>query len=108
MTDVKTSEFPKRIWLRADEKYTNASSLCIRLSESKHNSTDVIYHSADAYHACLDAACSLNYHLFEITNTLLNDPVTIHNEREMADMLDDAQLALDKWNRFLDGNEKEE
>ena len=49
---------------------------------------------ADRYAALLDAAVSLHHWLFEI----VNDPG--------LDAPDDAQLALDKWDRFLDGKEE--
>ena len=68
------------------------------------DNVDIDYVRRDRYIALLEAAVSLHYHLFELTDTLLNRPDK--GEREIADMLDDAQPALDKWNRFLDGKEE--
>ena len=74
-------------------------------SNSRMYDDDIKYIRADRYIACLDAAVSLHHWLFEITDTLLNRQVS---EREMADTIDDAQLALDKWDRFCDGKVEEE
>lgn len=88
---------PERIWLNWDIKVWGTA---------RTYKDDIKYYRADRYHACMDAGCSLHYHLFELTNALLNRPDISESEREMADMIDDAQLALDKWNRFLDGKEE--
>ena len=87
-------EAPKQIWLNDMMSW----------SAKKMYDDDVKYIRADRYIALLDAAVSLHYHLFKLTDTLLNRPDV--GEREIADMLDDAQPALDKWNRFLDGKEE--
>lgn len=89
-------EPPTLIWIDPEESF-------YYLRKYKRDD-DIFYVRADRFNACLDAACSLHYHLFEITDTSLNRPDV--GEREMAEMLDDAQLALDKWNRFLDGKEE--
>ena len=87
-------EAPLIIWAALDEtRY---------LTRDFKNKDDIKYVRADHYYACMEAGCSLNYHLFKLTDALLNRPDV--GEREIADTIDDAQLALDKWNRFLDGN----
>ena len=65
---------------------------------------DIKYVHTSYYHACFEAAVSLHHHLFKLTDTLLNRPDV--GEREIADMLDDAQRGLDEWNRFLDAEEE--
>ena len=89
---VNKTEAPKQIWLNDMMSW----------SVKKMYNNDIKYVRADSYHACMEAAISLDHWLFEITNTLLNRPDV--GERETADMLDDAQPALDAWNRFLDGD----
>ena len=95
------TEAPKKIYL---QHYTGAWNRVY--SYFRRNDDDIEYIRADRYIACLDAAVSLHHHLFEITDALLNRPDI--GEREMADMIDDAQLALDKWTRFCDGKVEEE
>ena len=92
------TELPKRIWVHIDGYH------CITWSNYEEGFNGVEYWRADTLHACMVAGSSLNHHLFEITNALLNNPEV--TGREMADMLDDAQLALSKWDRFLDGKEE--
>ena len=87
-------EAPLLIWIDPEESF-------YYLRKYKRED-DIKYVHANHFHACMEAAISLDHWLFEITNTLLNRPDV--GEREMADMIDDAQLALDKWNRFLDGD----
>ena len=89
------TEVPKNIWLNPEYMVWRSK---------KVDDDDIKYIQHDRYIACLDAAVSLHHHLFEITDTLLNRQVS---EREMADTIDDAQLALDKWNRFCDGKVEE-
>ena len=91
------TEAPLLIWIDPEE--------CLRYTRKYKQAGDFKYVHTDYYHACFEAAVSLHHHLFEITNTLLNRPDV--GEREIADMLDDAQPALDAWNRFLDGKEEE-
>ena len=91
MTD---KEAPLIIWAALDEvRY---------LTRVFKNKDDIKYVHANHFHVCFEVSVSLHHHLFKITDTLLNRPDV--GEREIADMLDDAQPALDKWNRFLDGN----
>ena len=92
MTD---KEAPKRIWASEDSR---------QWSSIKFRDNDIKYVHANYQHACFQAAVSLHHHLFKITDTLLNRPDV--GEREIADMLDDAQIALDKWGRFLDEEEE--
>ena len=69
------------------------------------NDDDTKYYRADSYFACLEAGCSLNYHLYKIMDALTNQSADFN---EFEKMLEDAQPALDAWNKFLDGNGKEE
>ena len=69
----------------------------------QQNDDDIAYIRADTYHACLEAGCSLHYHLFKIADALKNNSATFD---EFEAMLADAQPALDAWNRFLDGKEE--
>ncbi len=91
---VMTEKLPKRIWV---SPYAYSPSM---------PDDGVEFVRADRYAACFSAGCSLHHHLFKLTYALLNRPDIGESEREMADIIDDAQLALDKWNRFLDGEEE--
>ena len=91
---MSDKEAPKTIWI----------TLNSYVRQKKLRDNDIKYIRADHFHACFEAAVSLHHHLFELTDTLLNRPDV--GEREIADMLDDAQIALDAWNRFLDGKEE--
>ena len=79
------TEAPKTIWIP-----TNAAYLILL---AKKDSDTYKYIRADRYHACLEAAVSLHHWLFEL----------VHHEHT-PEVYADAQLALDKWNRFLDGD----
>jgi len=84
-------QMPERIYIDLCDGAWSADKI--------YSSDNVEYVRADRYTALLEAAVSVNHHLFEITDTLLNRQIS---EREMADMIDDAQLALYKWIRFCD------
>ena len=85
-------EAPKHIWLN------DMMSWSVR----KMYDDDIKYIRAAALHACMEAGCSLNYHLFEIMDALKNESADFD---EFEAMLVDAQPALDAWNRFLDEEE---
>ena len=95
---VYKPEAPKKVWIyRA--KCGGWSWSAIRVRKD-----DIEYVPADTFAACLEAGRSLNRRLFELTEMLLDNPEA--TGREIADALDDAGLALDKWNRFLDSKEE--
>ena len=91
--EMKDKESPKTMWITPHDGWS---------SPERTTSNAVKYYRADVHHACIEAGCSLNYHLFEIQSALL----TGANTARLKDLLIDAQPALDKWNRFLDGKEK--
>lgn len=95
-------EAPKNIWLRRapTKDYFSGWDFTITWAEKQEDDTDIKYIRADRYTALLDAAVSLHHWLFELVKTY-DDGIQRSYEREM---LDDVQLALDKWNRFLDGD----
>ena len=70
-----------------------------------YSSDNVEYIRADRYAALLEAAVSLHHWLFKIRRTYarLGNP-SYHGRK----MLDDAKLALDKWDSFCDGKVEEE
>lgn len=95
------TEAPKKIWLqvhREEVRLENSDLFMVGVTWSHKQiaETDIKYYRADTYHACMEAGMSLDYHLHKITSAVRNNP-------EFADMLADAQPALDKWDRFLDG-----
>ena len=89
---------PKIIYIQKYDDAWNRSQ-----SNSRMYDDDDKFYRADRYHACMEAGCSLHYHLFEIIKAEESSDVGCD---EMEDLIDDAQLALDKWNRFLDGKEE--
>ena len=82
---------PEYIW-RSGPKKTDRQWSSIKL-----HTDDVKYIRADRYTALLEAAVSLHYHLFKIMN---NENPFNH------ELFEDAQLALDKWDRLLDDEEE--
>ena len=87
MTD---KEAPKNIYLHNHDDAFNRA-----ISYTPINDTSIKYVRADRYAALLDAAVSLEYWLCEI----------VHGA-ESSSICYDAQLALDKWSRFLNGKEE--
>lgn len=84
MTD---KEAPKYIYLHNHDDAFNRA-----ISYAPINDTSIKYVRADTFHACMEAGCSLHHWLFEMVNL---EPT--------PEVYADAQLALDKWDRFLDG-----
>ena len=84
-------EAPKTIWI----------TLNSYVRQTKMRDNDTKYVRADTFHACMEAGCSLNYHLFEIQSSLIAGATV----DALKDLIIDAQLALDKWNRFLEEEE---
>ena len=91
MSDIKA---PKYIWIDTDESFYYV--------DIYKRDDDIKYIRADRYTALLDAAVSLHHWLFELRK-LCDDGV---HRCYKTEMLEDAQLALDKWNRFLDGKDE--
>lgn len=86
-------EMPKQVWIERN-------TVIARLMAIRTNDNEVKYIRANRYNALLDAAASLHHWLFEMVKTY-----DYGNPRSFErDMLDDAQLAIDKYNRFLDGD----
>lgn len=89
---------PKRIWLQDDGD-------CITWCSSKDGDDDIKYYRADRYDALLDAAVSLHHWLFELLDKEIVTPANCYPEgSDIREAIESAQLAIDKYNRFLDGN----
>ncbi len=99
---MSDKEAPKRIWLQA-RSGGGGRNRWITWCVDRINDDDIKYYRADSYHACLEAGCSLHYHLFELINAEKSSDVGCN---EMEDVVKYAQLGMDAWNRFLDGKEE--
>jgi len=87
-------EAPKRIWVDPDE-----ANYYVEMYKFPD---DVKYIRADRYTALLEAAVSLHHWLFELKKEVEQDLI----DDEEFQILQDAQLALDKWDRLLDDEEE--
>ena len=99
MTD---EEAPKYIYLHNHDDAFNRA-----ISYTPINDTSIKYIRHDRYIALLDAAVSLHHWLFEVVDKIvpiMGEYVTAPKEHD--DIAESAQLALDKWDRFLDGKEE--
>ena len=96
------SEAPKQIWLHHYDDRWNTS-----ISFEDLGGNEIKYVRADRYGALLEAAVSLHHWLFEVVDKIvpiMGEYVTAPKEHD--DIAESAQLALDKWDRFLDGKEE--
>ena len=93
---------PKIIYLqyRENNKWNEGHSY------SRMNEDDIKYIRHDSYAALLEAAVSLHHWLFELLDKEIVTPANCYPEgSDTREVIESAQLALDAWNRFLDGEE---
>ena len=97
------TEAPKNIWLQIyrEVKQLDNSDLFmvgVTWSHKKVADDDIKYIRADRYTALLEAAVSLADVLWRVVSV----------EVVTSELLEDAHLSHEKWNRFLDGKTEEE
>jgi hypothetical protein len=92
-------ELPKRIWISKDKDSHD------KWSSIKFQDDDIKYYRADRYHALLDTAVSLHHWLFELLDKEIVTPASCYPEgSDIREAIESAQLAIDKYNRFLNGD----
>ena len=96
MSDIKA---PKYIWIDTDESFYYV--------DIYKRDDDIKYIRADRYTALLDAAVSLHHWLFEMKKKFVPFiSADVLTQEDYNDIMESAQLALDKWNRFCDGKDE--